>query len=174
MLARLLAFACLFVFNCQLYAKSVALGGSRRVQLGRETRLFPGRSRRGGKDGGAPITPPPRPPPPPPPPPRWERAGLGTQRVPCSANPRPGLAPPKRTESRSGELGAAGEGGGGGFPAEPLRLPRRPPRFTAPRSRGSGCRLPAGSAPRKPDAFAGFPDTPCKTGSQAIPRLQDL
>lgn len=116
MLESLLAFCCLFVFNCRLDAKSVALGGSRRVQRGRETRLRPGPEVRGR--------------------PRGATAG-----------------------SRAGSRG----------------LPRGAgPRFTAPRSRGSGCRLPAGSAPRKPDAFAGFPDTPCKTGSQASPRLQDL
>lgn len=172
MLARLLAFACLFVFNCQLYAKSVALGGSRRVQLGRETRLFPGRSRRGGKDGGAPINPPRAPPPH-----LRPRGGreLGWGRSECLApQTRDPVSPlPNGPKAAAGSWGRPGRGGGG-FPAEPLRLPRRPPRFTAPRSRGSGCRLPAGSAPRKPDAFAGFPDTPCKTGSQAIPRLQDL
>lgn len=42
MLERLLAFCCLFVFNCQLYGKWAALGGSRGVQRGRGARLSPG------------------------------------------------------------------------------------------------------------------------------------
>lgn len=83
----------------------------------------------------------------------------GTRAAPFPANVSRGLAAPN---------GCEGAGGGRGVPAEPLRLPR----FTAPPEPGSGCRLPAASAPRKPDAFAGFPDTPCKTGSEAIPRCR--
>lgn len=112
MLARLLAFACLFVFNCQLYAKSVALGGSRRVQLGRETRLFPGRSRRGGKDGGAPINPPRAPPPH-----LRPRGGreLGWGRSECLApQTRDPVSPlPNGPKAAAGSWGRPGRGGGG-------------------------------------------------------------
>lgn len=86
----------------------------------------------------------------------------GTRAVPFPANVRRGLAAPNGCE------GAAGSGGRPGGP----RGAAAPPAVYSPPEPGSGCRLPAASAPRKPDAFAGFPDAPCKTGSEAIPRCR--
>lgn len=86
----------------------------------------------------------------------------GTRAVPFPANVSRALAPPNGCE------GAAGSRGRPGGPRGAAALPA----VYSPPEPGSGCRLPAGSAPRKPDAFAGFPDTPCKTGSEAIPRCR--
>lgn len=153
MLERLLAFCCLFVFNCQLYGKWAALGGSRGVQRGRGARLSPGAEGRTrcaftpGKTTPLRL--------------RWGELGRDPT-VPFPANVRRGLAPP------DGCQGAAGSRGRPGGP----RGAAAPPAVYSPPEPGSGCRLPAGSAPRKPDAFAGFPDTPCKTGSEAIPRCR--